>query len=337
MGNMKKIDGVYHKAFYASDMQSLSDGDIVFDIFLLSEARYCSNERAAKWLNIRLEDRSGSIRAKIWSDRLKMEYEGYTGGIVIVRGRVAYYAGRPELTVEQMMLAKEGEYELTEIVRVLSPERIESCSSQLEGALGSIENKELQNFVSEIITSETIEQFSVLPVTLNGHHAYRGGLLEHICEVTLTAFWHWKAQRPFRNMACSKDLVLAGALLHDIGVLNRFEPDGYGFVDKKNKLFGMSYAVHTALFLEQEKKKMDSGVFAELMHVIDSAHEGGPAPRTMEAMIVRSANKLSAEQEIYENAWATGDLTFQNDQEFIYVKSLGRELYRPVRRGKDAD
>ena len=64
------------------------------------------------------------MNAKIWADKIQMEYESFQGQIVIVSGTITFYAGKQELIVDKMLLAKEAEYELSEIIKILSDEKI---------------------------------------------------------------------------------------------------------------------------------------------------------------------------------------------------------------------
>ena len=71
---MRREKGVYHKTFYCNEIKGLSDGERILEVFLLSDIQYCSNERGTKWLNVKLSDKTGSIGAKIWSEKIEMEH-----------------------------------------------------------------------------------------------------------------------------------------------------------------------------------------------------------------------------------------------------------------------
>lgn len=331
---MKKEKGIYHKTFYCSDLGNCSDGDRIFDIFLLSDVRYCSNDRGIKWLDIKLDDRTGSMRAKIWSDRIKMEYEGFCGQIVIVSGKINYYAGNPQMSIEQMQLAKDGEFALSELVRTLGKAKIKMYIEQMLSMVEMIESKDIKQYVKCFINDEMLQNMAVLPVNLKGHHAYRGGLLEHVCEVVTMVYHQMKSTEPVRELKYDKDLALAAALLHDIGCLKCYSENGYSHsVENSARLLGNAHISHAMLLDAKVKYSLNEDTYALLMHIIDASH-GSVEPMTMEAMIVKSMNCLSAEIEMYENSCVQSEL-FMQKSDFIWSKDLKREISK-VRRERSA-
>ncbi len=329
---MRKENGVYRKSFYCRDLEGCSDGERIFDIFLLSKMAYTSNIMAVKWFVLRLEDRTGSIRGKIWADKMKMEYESYEGQIVFVKGYINYYAGRPEVTVEQMEPVKEAEYDLGELCRALSPEKEEAYKKQMACITRKIVSENLRNYVEKILDEETVRKMAGLPVHLKGHHTYRGALLEHVCEVATAAYYQARTTDAVRENRYDLDLVIAGALLHDLASLVQYEAQGYRFKEKSSyKLAGRPYASFFMLDLARKEAPVDDGSFSQLLHVVDAAHERGPEPMTMEAMIVRSANILSAKLEQYENTCMVNSIYGYHSEEILWSRELKREIYRKER------
>lgn len=323
---MRKEKGVYHKTFYCSELGNCSDGDKIFDIFLLSDVRYCSNDRGIKWLDINLNDRSGSIRAKVWSDRIQMEYEGFCGQIVLVSGRVNYFNGSPQISVDKMQLAKDEEFELTEVVRTLDKEKVQVYKDRICSMIEQIGSKDIKEYVMSLVNTKTLEKMAELPVHLKGHHSYRGGLLEHIYEVSATAYYYVKSTFAIRDIKYDVDLVLAGAMLHDIGSLVRYREDGYRYlIQSTQKLLGNSYATYMLLNDARKEKALEEETFGLLMHIVDASH-GTAEPATMEAMIVRDMNRLSAEIEMYENSCLQNVFSQKTTTEFIWSSELKREI-----------
>lgn len=327
---MKREKGINHKTFYCSELLYSSDGDRIFDIFLINDVRYFSNERGKKWLNVRLEDKSGTMYAKVWADRMEQEYEGYKDQVCYVSGMVTYYAGKPDFIIDKMQPAPEGEFEISEVLKVLRKDKINAYIKNILTLTNNIVSNEIKSFVSVLINESSLNEMAALPVNTKGHHSYRGGLLEHVCEVLTSSYYYAKSTAAVRDIKYDLDLIIAGAVLHDIGSLELYKSSGYGFsVAGFDKLAGESYV--TVNVLEQALQEcMIDGVTIEretyslLVHIINASH-GYVGAQTMEAMLVRQMNQLSAELERYENCCASNRL-MQLNTDFIWSKDLKREI-----------
>jgi 3'-5' exoribonuclease len=325
---LKKENGKYRKGLYCCDFSNCSDGDIVFDLFLLKDTNYCSNDRGVKWLSLTLEDRTGTMHAKVWSDSLKMEYEGYRGQIVLLKGKVSYYAGRPDLSVEMMQVIQKEEIVLDELFRCLEPDKVVRYKENMKKMISILSDEALKKYISAILDDELLDRMARLPVKVNGHHSYRGGMLEHTCEVSMGVYYLLKSTAGLHSTKIDLNLAVVGAMLHDIGNLIVLEEDGYSFkVNRLHKLNGDAYDLHVYLQEARKQNWLDEKTFSLLLHVIDSSHENGE-PKTLEAMIVRSVNQLSLEMSIYEEDFRMKDLLYGMDTESVYSKNLKREIYR---------
>lgn len=322
---MEKSAGIYRKACYAADLRQYSEGEQVFDLFLLSKVRQCVNERSVRWLSILLSDRSGMIDAKVWAENIRPEYESYEGKVVSVKGRIGYYGGRAELIIELMQPLEKGCFVESEICRCPSEEVLQFCERQILSSISKIQDESLRNYVNGLYReSGMLDEMKELPVRADGqHHAYRGGLIEHVSEVTTMAFYQAKTAAIYRLDPLSLDMVLAGALLHDAAALIQ-TPVGYGAtLNDASRLMGCRYAAHSILNEGRQLHWILDEVFARLVHIVDASHESGPQPLTIEAMIVQSANRLSITMGQYDDACQ--EVAKNN---FVYSRKLKREIYR---------
>lgn len=335
MVSLKKENGIYHKNLYCSDFHKCSDGEEIFELFLLSEVQYHSNDRETKWLNLKLEDRTGGLKAKVWSENIKMEYEGYEGQVVFVKGKVTFYAGHPDLYVENMRLAKAEEFVLTEVTRGISPEMEQGCRSYIKRLLSKINDASLVTFCSAIMNEEMMDRMARLPVHMLGHHAYRGGLLEHTCDVATGAYYLAWSTTSMRMEPVDLDLVIAGALLHDIGSTRMIEPAGYGFrVKSIKRMQGAAYAAHAILTENAVKYPLDEKTLSMLLHIVDSSHASGESPAFMEAMTVRTANQYSIDVGFYSDAFRDYDQIYGGKAECIWSRERQMDIYRMKRGGE---
>ena len=222
---------------------------------------------------------------------------------------------------------------------MLSEEKCAIYKSSILSLIDKISTASIREFVSYQLNHDVLQQMAEIPLHLYRHHTYRGAMLEHVCEVATSAYYYAKSTYAFREQKYDIDLILAGALLHDIGMLAVFAKNGYGFsVAKSDRMLGDAYTTHMLLYearfeCEGSNIIIDDLTFGLLMHIIDASH-GKAEPATMEAMIVKSMNELSAEKEMYENSYISSDM-YQQDSDFIWSKNLKREISR-VRR-EDVD
>ena len=327
---MIKKDGKYRKELYCSQIQELADEESVVEVFLLDSVRYCSSSRQAKWLELKLKDSSGSISARVWGENIRMEYQKLEGNLVVVYGKIHFYIGRPELIVELLQEVPADAVELQEIILQISDEEAEKLELSIETMIGKVQDEGIRQYVSMLLNRERLEEMRNLPVHVNGHHNFRGGLLVHTFEVAFGAYYHAKAVSRIRTQYMDLDLVAAGALLHDIGVFNMVGYKGYSYCRKPLDAF-MERTSGYELLYNAKKNCISDEVFAHLLHIIESSHSDGTSPKTMEAMTVRAANLLSIEIKGLEDSFRSAD-QYRNGAAYTWSKILGREVYR-LKRG----
>jgi 3'-5' exoribonuclease len=175
-------------------------------------------------------------------------------------------------------------------------------------------------------------RLELTPGSVNGHHAKLGGLLLHVFEVTSIA------RTTAKTMNAKVDLVVAGALLHDIGKVEAYEIDGGGFANTPCGLL-LGHVVLGCLMLERRLTVLGRAVCSEgqlldLQHMILSHHGalefGSPVqPMTTEAEIVHWADESSAKandmQESLEDseAFASGR-EFSDKRPWRVGRKIGR-------------
>src|SRR5258706_4658909 len=170
---------------------------------------------------------------------------------------------------------------------------IAQLEQHLQYLLDKVHNPGLHNLLERCFTPEVIARYSRWPAAVRHHGAVVGGLLEHTVNVT------FNADRMTQIYPCNQDLVLAGALLHDIGKLEELEEQvGLGFTPD-GRMFGhivrgMQYVQEQA----QHISELDDATRYDLLHIILAHHTkefGSPvSPVSMEALIVHLADKVEA-------------------------------------------
>ena len=168
--------------------------------------------------------------------------------------------------------------------------------SEIENYIKSITNSHLSKLLNHIFNNQQIkEKFIYAPAAKLWHHNYIGGLLEHTLSLVLLCD---KIQQQYSSI--NRDLLIAAALLHDLGKITEFETKGFINYSTEGRLLG-HITITTQVVVENIKHVPDfpGKLKQQLLHCILSHHgqkeNGSPVvPMTMEAIILSMADELDA-------------------------------------------
>jgi 3'-5' exoribonuclease len=313
------------KSHYVSD---LADGQAVASLFIVREKEVRSSPRTGKsWLQLQLGDRTGLISAKMWEnfDALVATFE--RDDVIQIRGRVKVYKGEKELTIEQIAPALERDYELIDFLPHTKFD-VEKLYSELRSAVASIRNPWLGRLLASVVEDPVIApRLKRAPAAMTMHHAYIGGLLEHV--VSLLGLAEATAAH---YLELDRDLLIAGVVLHDIGKTEELRyARGVDYTTEGRLLGHISIGV----IMVREKMRAIAGFPEPLAvlveHMILSHHGsyefGSPAlPQTREALALHFLDdidsKMAAARQTIESSEPGEIWTGRNP-------ALRRALVRP--------
>ena len=194
----------------------LSDGQAVASLFLVRVKEIRTSARTgSSWLQLELADRTGTISAKMWDNFVDLAATFEQDDIVQVRGRVKLYRGERELTLDQIVPATEREYELGDFLPHTKYD-VNELHAQLTAAIAAMKNPWLKRLLSSVVEDPAITpRLKRAPAAMTMHHAYIGGLLEHVVSLIGLA-----AGVAAHYPELDGDLLLTGVVLHDIGKLD---------------------------------------------------------------------------------------------------------------------
>lgn len=194
----------------------LADGQAVSSLFLVREKEIRTSARTGKsWLELSLADRSGTIAAKMWDNFEAIAKTFESDDVVRVRGRVKLYNNQKELTLDQILPVAEREYDLADFLPHTRYD-VEKLYAALKAAIAGMKNPWLKQLLTSVVEDPAIApRMKTAPAAMTMHHAYIGGLLEHVVSLiglasAVTA--HYPELDP--------DLLLAGVVLHDVGKID---------------------------------------------------------------------------------------------------------------------
>jgi 3'-5' exoribonuclease len=295
--------------------------------FFLVNDKEIRNTRAGKsYLRLELGDRSGAIEAVMWDQVDAVAKDINRGDVVKVNARVESYRNKLQLTLQQLRLAKPEEFDLADFLPH-TKEDVGKLWAQLLEYANSITNPWLKRLVNAILGDPAIAaRFRRAPAAKVMHHAYLGGLLEHVvglCSLAKQIAAHY----PELNA----DLLMTVAILHDVGKLEELCYDPAIGYTTEGQLLG-----HIVMELETVSKAMDAleGFPANLktvvQHLLISHHGqyefGSPKlPMIREAMVFHYLDDMDSKMAAVRAALAADS----GEEEWsTFSPALGRRFLK---------
>jgi len=180
--------------------------------FVLSQIQVRERKQGGAYLAAVLTDKTGSFDARMWEDFADALAGCSAGGYVKVRGLVSNYQGKFQITLQKMRNAAESEVEPGDFLAITTKD-IGSMWTELRGYVDGFKNADLKRLVFAFLDDEEIAAaYKKAPAAKLLHHAWIGGLLEHVVGLLGVA----KVMGPCYPEA-DLDLIMTGCILHDIG------------------------------------------------------------------------------------------------------------------------
>jgi len=261
----------------------LAEDRVVEGTYAVARKQRLRTRSGSPYLALELVDPSGRIEARVWSDVDLLDKRFREGDAVRVLGRVERFRDRLQLEVRTLEPAEADPATLVPESR----RDVEELDGFFEFLASEISHPDLRALLDRFSGDTAFRaRLRTLPATPDSHHSYTGGLLEHT--VAVATICRDVAQLHARLRS---DLLLAAALLHDVGRVRELDHGPLFLPTAEGKLLGH---VHLGLrVLEEQGAGMASDVLAELLHAI-SVHHEPRAARTAEAAVLYHANQLDA-------------------------------------------
>jgi 3'-5' exoribonuclease len=262
----------------------LAEERVVEGVYAVARKRRLRTRSGSSYLALELVDASGRIEGRVWSDVDLLDGRFAEGDAVRVLGRVERFRDRLQLEVRSLEPAADAD------PAALAP-AARSDLGELEGFLdflaGEVTHPGLRATLARILDDAELRRLMrTLPATPDGHHGYAGGLLQHTVGVATICRETAQLHPRLRS-----DLLLAAALVHDVGRTRELSPGPTFAPTAEGRLLGH---VHLGVRLVDERAAaLEPEVRAELLHAIASHHDVRGA-RTAEAAVLYHANQLDA-------------------------------------------
>ena len=309
-----------------SFVTDLSTEQSITSFFLVHEKEIRNTREGKPYLRLELGDRSGTIEARMWDQFESAAKDVSRDDFVKVQARVEIYRNKPQLSLQNLRRAKPEEVDLADFLPH-TKEDVAKLWAQLLEYANSIANPWLKKLVNGIITDPAIApRYKRAPAAKVMHHAFLGGLLEHVvglCGLARQIAAHY----PELNA----DLLLTVAILHDVGKLDELCYERAIGYTTEGQLLG-----HIVMELETVSKAMDAieGFPAHLktvvQHLLISHHGqyefGSPKlPMIREAMVFHYLDDMDSKMAAVRAALAADS----GEEEWsAYSAALGRRFLK---------
>ncbi len=282
-------------------IEDLKEDERVIEHYLCKSKQSLKSKSGKTYYSLTLQDKTGSINAKVWdlnNDIRNFEQNDF----IKIDGIVLSYQNDLQLKVTKIRKSSEGEYEPNDYIPTTS-KNVENLYMTLCKYIDEVKNKYIKSLLTEIFIKDDFVSKAVKThsAAKTMHHGYLGGLVEHTVSVVETCDFLSN-----RYKFVNKDLLIAGAMLHDIGKvyeLSAFPENDY---TDAGQLLG--HIIICTELITEKANKID-GFPTDLLNLIKHnviAHHGSleygspKLPSTIEAFIVHYADDMDSKIKMLE-------------------------------------
>jgi 3'-5' exoribonuclease len=311
------------KTLYVKDLTA----DQAITGFFLVHVKEVRNTAAGKpYLRLELGDCSGTVEARMWDQFDELAKDIKRDDFVKIQARVEIYRNRMQLALQQFRVARPEEIDLADFLPH-TPFNVEEMFQKLLGYVQELKNPWLKKLAAGIFSDPRIvPRFKRAPAAKVMHHAYLGGLLEHVvglCGLAKAIAAHYPE--------LDVDLLLIAAMLHDVGKLDELCYEKALGYTTEGQLLG-----HIVMELETVSNAMETiegfppKLKAVVQHILISHHGqydfGSPKlPMIREALAFHYMDDMDSKMAAIRNALA-GD---SGEPEWsMFSAALGRKFLR---------
>lgn len=316
-------------------VSQLNHNEQVDQVFLASNKQLRPNRQGNLYLQLELSDRSGSVQTRMWnaSDN---DYKAFENGdYVHVDGAVQLFQGNLQLIAQRIRTARPDEVEEADFL-TLQTDEIDKMQTRLIEILRGIKSSPLSALVNAYLGDEVfMGKFSRAPAGMKNHHAYQGGLLEHVLSMLELVL----AIEP-RYPQLDHEKLLVGAFLHDSAKVDEltYERD-IAYSDEGQMLGHMIQAITELDIKAKEAERLSQLAFPpvllmEIKHMIISHHGeyaygSAKLPMSLEAVALHYLDNLDAKLASFSQL--INDCPNVDSRWTQYYPNIERKLWKGVK------
>ena len=284
-------------------LRNLKEGGAFQGFLLAQEAAYKVSAKGSEYLELKLADASGDLKAFLWDVRaIEGDMDAVQADAFLwVKGSVTSYNGRLQMKLDKVRFAADAEVGDLSRFFPVSARPVPEMLAELDGIIASVGDPWIRRLLEVLLVgdSDLRAAFAQAPAAKSMHHVYLGGLLEHTLSV-LGMAERACAHYPDLN----RDLVVAGALLHDLGKTAELSYGrSFGYTDAGNLLGHIALESEWISRAAAGLPGFPEELRLQILHIVLSHHGrlefGSPVlPKTPEALLVHYLDDLDGKLEV---------------------------------------
>ena len=287
------------KSLYVNE---LKPDQIITGSFLVCSKEIRQKKKGDPYLSLQLGDRTGELDAKMWDNVVDVLEAFDRDDFVKVKGLIQIFHNRPQLTIHTIQRLEDREVDFTDYFPSSKRDRDEMWRELREFA-ASIANPHLHRLIAALLDDPDVaRRYRIAPAAKHIHHAYLGGLIEHVlslCHLARMTAGHYPI--------VDGDLLLTGVILHDIGKIHELSYErGFGYSDEGQLLGHMLIAVRMVGDKLRDIPDFPPKLRSLVEHMIISHHGqldyGSPkTPVFPEAILLHYLDDMDSKMECMRN------------------------------------
>ncbi|MDD2851040.1 MAG: HD domain-containing protein [Desulfuromonadaceae bacterium] len=276
-------------------VSDIKDRDAVSAVFLVKDKILAMAKNGKPYMNLRLMDKSGDIEAKVWDNTEVLDKQFDKDDFVKIRGKASVYMNKMQVVIAEITRVPEENVVLADFLPE-SPRNRTDMRQELTDTIAQLGDSNLKSLMAAFLADEPLMHlYCQAPAAKGMHHVYLGGLLEHSLSLVKLV----KRVVPLYS-GINEDLLIVGALLHDVGKVYEMSFErAFDYTDAGKLLGHITIGVE----LVDDKIRLVEGFPRELAlllkHMLLSHHGqyeyGSPKrPKTVEATILNYLDDMDS-------------------------------------------
>ncbi|MDO8427421.1 MAG: HD domain-containing protein [Deltaproteobacteria bacterium] len=277
-------------------IKEIKEKDHVAGEFLVTRKEAGISKSGKPYLNLKLMDSTGELEARVWESAEELGRAFQKNDVVSVKGFAVAYQGGIQINVTAVSALKEGEYSIRDFLPC-SKKDPAAMMAEVDGIISGLNDTHLRTLLSSIFNDAEIrERFMAAPAAKVMHHPYLGGLIEHVLSICGLA----EAVVKHYGSGINRDLLITGAILHDIGKIYELSyKKSFDYTDEGRLLGHITMGIELIDRTLAGQKDFPHDLAVLLKHMLLSHHGqlefGSPKrPKTIEAVILYYLDDLDS-------------------------------------------